>query len=53
LAVVEGLEAAGFVFYRWEGTTIRLVTSFATTQAAVDTFIDQALALAGAARRSA
>jgi threonine aldolase len=40
--VVAGLEQDGFVFYRWPGGSIRLVTSFATTVESVDAFLDSA-----------
>ncbi|WP_448203067.1 threonine aldolase family protein [Azospirillum sp. sgz302134] len=39
-AVADGLEAAGFRFYRWDGTLLRLVTAFDTPQAAVDGFLE-------------
>jgi threonine aldolase len=41
-AVISGLLADGFQFYRWEGensTTLRLVTAFNTSEADVDAFI--------------
>ncbi|MCW2236470.1 threonine aldolase family protein [Azospirillum canadense] len=38
-AVADGLEAAGYRFYRWDGTLLRLVTAFDTPQAAVDGFL--------------
>jgi len=37
--VADGLEAAGFRFYRWDGTLLRLVTAFDTPQATVDAFL--------------
>jgi threonine aldolase len=41
-AMIEGLQAVGFQFHRWEGTCIRLVTAFNTPAADVDAFIDAA-----------
>lgn len=38
--VADGLEAAGFRFYRWDGALLRLVTAFDTPQAAVDGFLE-------------
>ncbi|MBP2310904.1 threonine aldolase family protein [Azospirillum soli] len=38
--VADGLEAAGFRFYRWDGGLLRLVTAFDTPQAAVDDFLE-------------
>ena len=43
---IQGLEAAGFQFYRWPGDgakLLRLVTAFNTDEADVDAFIDTAL----------
>jgi threonine aldolase len=37
--MIEKLEAGGFVFYRYGGGVIRLVTSFATTEEDVDRFV--------------
>ena len=45
LAMIEGLEAAGFEFYRWDGNCIRLVTHFDTDPAAVARFVEMANAL--------
>ena len=39
-ATVDRLEAAGYRFYRWDGTLLRLVTAFDTPQAAVDGFLE-------------
>lgn len=44
-AVIEGLVADGFQFYRWEGehsTTLRLVTAFNTSQEDVTAFLESA-----------
>ena len=38
-AVADGLEAAGYRFYRWEGDLLRLVTAFDTPQAVVNSFL--------------
>lgn len=52
--VVAGLEAAGFLFYRWpappgvEGPVVRLLTSFATAEAGVDALLAAASRLARA-----
>lgn len=43
--VADGLEAAGFRFYRWDGTLLRLVTAFDTPRAAVDGFLEIATKL--------
>ena len=52
-AVVEGLEADGFRFYRWPGDggrpTVRLVTAFNTEPAHVDAFLASARRHAGQA----
>ncbi len=51
-AVIQGLEADGFTFYRWIGETatlLRLVTSFATRQEDIDAFIASARSHAMAA----
>lgn len=48
--VAEGLEEAGFRFYRWPDGTARLVMSFATDPAHVDAFLDTARDLAGRQR---
>jgi threonine aldolase len=52
-AVVAGLEAQGFGFYRWPvpgvgptGVSIRLVTSYLTTRAEVDGFVAAAAQIA-------
>jgi threonine aldolase len=45
-AVIAGLEAADFVFYRWDGHCIRLVTHFDTNEAAVTALLTKAAALA-------
>jgi threonine aldolase len=50
--LVDRLHQAGFHFYRWpwisvdDGAAIRLVTSYATTEADVDDFLEQARKLA-------
>jgi len=47
-AVIEGLFAEGFNFYRWEGeesTTVRLVTAFNTTEEDVTALIEAARAI--------
>jgi threonine aldolase len=50
--LIERLETAGFHFYRWplcevsEGAAIRLVTSYATTEADVDDFLREIRKLA-------
>jgi len=36
---LQALEAAGFLFYRWDGGLVRLVTAFDTPAAAVDAFL--------------
>ncbi len=49
-AAIAGLEADGFLFYRWPGddpTLLRLVASFATQEADVDALIARALHHAG------
>jgi threonine aldolase len=51
--MIAGLQADGFVFYRWSGATIRLVTSFATTIDDVDAFLASARKHAGVAERPA
>ena len=38
-AMADRLEAAGIRFYRWDGGSVRLVTSFAITDADVDRFL--------------
>jgi threonine aldolase len=43
--MIAGLEQAGFVFYRWDGACIRLVTAFDTEATAVESFIRTAGAL--------
>ncbi len=50
-AMIEGLLAEGFAFYRWEpeGTLIRLVTAFDTRIEDVDAFLATAARLAGSA----
>ncbi len=51
-AVIEGLVAAGFSFYRWGGegsTTLRLVTAFNTREEDVAAFVATAKGLAEAA----
>ncbi|MBC8451767.1 MAG: low specificity L-threonine aldolase, partial [Rhodospirillaceae bacterium] len=47
-AMIEGLLAEGFMFYRWEpeGTLVRLVTAFDTDPAHVDAFLATARQLA-------
>ena len=48
--IISGLLARGFEFYRWDGPQgrcIRLVTSWDTTEASVDQFIETANLLAG------
>lgn len=37
---IQALEAAGFLFYRWDGGLVRLVTAFDTPAAAVDAFLE-------------
>ncbi|MFB2968203.1 low specificity L-threonine aldolase [Aerosakkonema sp. BLCC-F183] len=47
--VIQGLLAAGFLFYRWEGedaTTLRLVTAFNTKEEDVNAFIKTAASYA-------
>jgi len=46
--VIEGLLAAGFLFYRWEpeGTLVRMVTAFDTAAADVEAFVETAQRLA-------
>ncbi len=50
LAMADGIEAAGFGFYRWgadaAGTTVRLVTAFDTREADVDAMVAAAERLA-------
>jgi threonine aldolase len=48
VAMIEGLLADGFMFYRWEpeGTLVRLVTAFDTDPAHVDAFLAAARRLA-------
>jgi threonine aldolase len=48
VAMIEGLLADGFMFYRWEpeGTLVRLVTAFDTDPAHVDAFLAVARRLA-------
>lgn len=41
-AAISALEAAGFHFYRWDGTLLRLVTAFDTPGWAVDAFVKTA-----------
>lgn len=41
-AVVAGLEAEGFRFYRWDGSVIRLVTAWNTDPGAVDALVASA-----------
>ncbi|MEL0111074.1 MAG: hypothetical protein VW835_05010, partial [Rickettsiales bacterium] len=40
-AMIEGILAQGFMFYRWEpeGTLVRLVTAFDTEPGAVEAFL--------------
>ncbi|MGF1609436.1 MAG: threonine aldolase family protein [Kiloniellales bacterium] len=57
-ALAEGLEAAGFQFYRWPPrepglAEVRLVTAFSTTEAEVETFLAAVRRLAETPRRSA
>ncbi|HET8726860.1 MAG TPA: low specificity L-threonine aldolase [Alphaproteobacteria bacterium] len=47
--VLDGLESAGFGFYRWDGTVIRLVTAFNTDPAHVDALIAAARRLSAEA----
>ena len=55
--LIDALQAAGAVFYRWidvageELPVVRLVTSFATTEAEVRRFLDEAAAHTGMQRR--
>lgn len=51
-AVIEGLLARGYRFYRWDGNVVRLVTSFATKPEAVDALLADARQLAAGAGRS-
>ena len=44
--MIAGLESRGFVFYRWEGHCIRLVTGFDTAPESIEAFLDAARALA-------
>ncbi|WP_114394461.1 threonine aldolase family protein [Oleisolibacter albus] len=46
-AVVAGLEARGFGFYRWDGTLIRLVAAWNTAEADVEALLAAARELAG------
>ena len=46
--VVAGLEQDGFIFYRWDATSIRLVTAFDTDADSVDAFVESAARHAGA-----
>ncbi|MFV3074185.1 threonine aldolase family protein [Niveispirillum fermenti] len=43
--VIAGLEAAGFGFYRWNGSVLRLVTAWNTEQAHVDALVATAAKL--------
>jgi threonine aldolase len=52
-AMIAVLQADGFVFYRWSGATIRLVTSFSTTIDDVDAFLASARKHAGVANGKA
>lgn len=45
--MIQGLEAAGFGFYRWDGAMIRLVTAWDTAPDAVTQFLATAARLAG------
>lgn len=45
--VIQGLEAAGFGFYRWDGAMIRLVTAWDTPAESVTQFLAVAARLAG------
>lgn len=44
--VIQGLSEAGFIFYRWRGSVIRLVTAFNTDPAVVEALITAARSLA-------
>ncbi|HZH25922.1 MAG TPA: low specificity L-threonine aldolase [Azospirillaceae bacterium] len=44
--MIEGLQARGFVFYRWEGRVVRLVTAFNTEAGSVDALLDAARSMA-------
>lgn len=46
-AMITGLEATGFRFYRWEDQTIRLVTAWNTELLDVEAFIARARGLSG------
>lgn len=45
--VIAGLEAAGFGFYRWDGSVVRLVTAWSTQEADVDALVEAAKKVAG------
>lgn len=46
--VIEGLEAAGFRFYRWDGATVRLVTAWNTKAEDVEALVDAATRIGAA-----
>jgi threonine aldolase len=52
LKIIEGLEAADAAFYRWDGTVVRLVTSWNAEDAVMDRFINLANHLARHDQRS-
>jgi threonine aldolase len=50
--VIEGLMARGYRFYRWDGNTVRLVTSYMTKAEEVDALLADARLLAAEAARN-